>query len=74
MRWCCRSRLQVSKRWEIFPIVTVLAFNIFLELWWPSISWKTHFLLLLAASGILFGASYGIAVFIKVLHTSRDNQ
>lgn len=74
MRWFCRSRLQVSKRWEIFPIVTVLAFNIFLEIWCPSIPWKTHFLLLLAASGILFGASYGIAVFIKVSHTPRDDQ
>jgi hypothetical protein len=58
------SSRKVSRWWSLPPIVVVLSFNIFLERKWPSIPGLLQFLILLAASAIAFGFTFGLARLI----------
>ena len=58
---------QLSRWWTVPPVVIVLAFNIFLEKMWPTISGWIQFLILLAASVISFGFVFGVVWLISRL-------
>jgi hypothetical protein len=60
-------KVQLSRWWTVPPVVIVLAFNLFLEEMWPTISGRVQFLILIAASVISFGLVFGIAWLIARL-------
>jgi len=67
-----RAKVRVSKWWTVIPVVIVLAFNLVLEQLWPSISGWLHFLILVAVSAVCFGAAFGVAWLIAILHVPWD--
>ena len=66
-------RLQVSRWWSLPPVTAVLVFNILLERRWPWIPGLVHFLILLGASVIAFGFTFGTAWLIRRLREPWDN-
>lgn len=67
------TRLKLSPWWCLPPVTAVLVFNIVLERKWPSIPGIIQFLLLLGASVIAFGVTFGALWLIRRLREPWDN-